>query len=61
MAALREEGQARTVVKKVGDTISELASDLLDRGDWPELLPALLDMAAQTAAPGAAESAQASQ
>lgn len=29
--------------KKVGDTVSELASDLLARDQWPEVLPALME------------------
>jgi len=45
MNALVEE-QQKTVVKKVGDTISELAADLLPKNLWPELLPALNQLVA---------------
>jgi hypothetical protein len=40
MKALVEE-QQRSVVHKVCDTVSELAADCLDKGAWPEVLPAL--------------------
>lgn len=30
-----------SVVHKVCDTVSELGAELLDKGEWPELLPAL--------------------
>jgi hypothetical protein len=40
MKALVEEAQ-RSVVHKVCDTVSELAADCLDKGAWPEVLPAL--------------------
>jgi hypothetical protein len=35
-----EEGE-KSVLHKVCDTVSELAAELLDRNEWPELLPAL--------------------
>ncbi|WIA40679.1 hypothetical protein OEZ86_004377 [Tetradesmus obliquus] len=44
MAALVEE-QQRSVVHKVCDTVSELAADCLDKGTWPEVLPALQELA----------------
>jgi hypothetical protein len=31
----------KSVVHKVCDTVSELAAELLDKGEWPEVLPAL--------------------
>jgi hypothetical protein len=31
----------KSVLHKMCDTVSELAAELLDRGQWPELLPAL--------------------
>jgi hypothetical protein len=37
---LLEEGE-KSVLHKVCDTVSELAAELLDRNEWPELLPAL--------------------
>eukprot|EP00879_Flechtneria_rotunda_P032117 GHRR01035274.1.p1 GENE.GHRR01035274.1~~GHRR01035274.1.p1 ORF type:complete len:211 (+),score=79.96 GHRR01035274.1:166-798(+) len=43
LKALVEERE-NTVVKKVCDTVSELAADLLDKSAWPEILPALQAM-----------------
>lgn len=40
LKGLVEEGE-KSVVHKVCDTVSELAAELLDKGEWPELLPAL--------------------
>jgi hypothetical protein len=40
LKALVEEPQ-KSVVHKVCDTVSELAAELLDKGEWPEVLPAL--------------------
>lgn len=31
----------KSVLHKVCDTVSELAAELMDRNEWPELLPAL--------------------
>mgnify|MGYP001807586360 CR=1 FL=1 len=31
----------KSVLHKMCDTVSELAAELLDRNEWPELLPAL--------------------
>ncbi|KAI8476174.1 MAG: armadillo-type protein [Monoraphidium minutum] len=42
LAALAAEPSG-SVRKKVGDTVSELASELLDKGEWPEVLPALVE------------------
>jgi len=40
LKALVEEGE-KSVLHKSCDTVSELAAELLDRNEWPELLPAL--------------------
>lgn len=40
LKGLVEESE-KTVLHKVCDTVSELAAELLDRQEWPELLPAL--------------------
>jgi hypothetical protein len=42
LAALTAEPNA-SVRKKVGDTVSELAADLLSKEQWPEVLPALVE------------------
>jgi hypothetical protein len=42
LAALAAEPNA-SVRKKVGDTVSELASDLLAKEQWPEVLPSLVE------------------
>jgi hypothetical protein len=42
LAALTAEPNA-SVRKKVGDTVSELAADLLAKEQWPEVLPALVE------------------
>jgi len=42
LGALAAEPNA-SVRKKVGDTVSELASDLLAKEQWPEVLPALVE------------------
>lgn len=43
MKALVDERQ-RGVLHKVCDTVSELAADCLDKGQWPEALPALQEL-----------------
>ncbi|KAF6254101.1 armadillo-type protein [Scenedesmus sp. NREL 46B-D3] len=53
MKALVEEPQ-RSVVHKVCDTVSELAADCLDKGAWPEVLPALQELATSSS-PAAVE------
>lgn len=55
LAALAAEPNA-SVRKKAGDTISELASDLLAKDQWPELLPALVERV-QSGQPQAMEAA----
>jgi hypothetical protein len=35
------EEREKSVLHKACDTVSELGAELLDRNEWPELLPAL--------------------